>query len=150
MLWLFLIQGCKLVYLKHLVFFFLSIWRHELSVTLSEPSSPFFSGLTCDCVHVTVKDDKKFAMLFSSVVLQCNYNTHSSNAPVVQWWYKSYCTDRIRESFSSVISQGDESYLECPDKSRTIHIVASKQGDTLKLANQYKGRDISIINSNVS
>ncbi|KAB5576904.1 hypothetical protein PHYPO_G00203870 [Pangasianodon hypophthalmus] len=111
------------------------------------------SRLTCDCVHVTVKDDKKFAMLFSSVVLQCQYNTHSINPPVVQWWYKSYCTDRTRESFtfSETLEvhgskPGPKSHLDCSDKSRTVQIVASKQGDSLNLAKQYKGRDISIIN----
>ncbi|KAM9486496.1 immunoglobulin-like domain-containing receptor 2 isoform 2-T2 [Clarias gariepinus] len=109
--------------------------------------------LTCDCVHVTVEDEKKFAMLFSSVVLQCHYNTHSSKPPVVQWWYKSYCTDQTRESFtfSETLGvrgskPGTRSHLDCSDKSRTVQIVASKQGDSLNLAKQYKGRDISIIN----
>lgn len=106
---------------------------------------------------MTVKDDKKYAMLFSSVVLQCQYNTHSMNPPVVQWLYKSYCTDRTRESFTFSEALGvhgskldGKSHLDCPDKSRTVQIVASKQGDSLNLAKQYKGRDISIINSNVS
>lgn len=115
----------------------------------------FFPGLACNCVHVTVKEDKKFAMLFSSVVLQCQYNTHSIKPPVVQWMYKSYCTDRTRESFTFSETLGvhgsklgDKSYLDCADKSRTV--VASKQGDSFNLAKQYKGRDISIINSNVS
>ncbi|TSV41649.1 NADP-dependent malic enzyme, mitochondrial [Bagarius yarrelli] len=106
----------------------------------------------CDCIHVTVKEDKKFSMLFSSVVLQCQYNTHSSKPPVVQWMYKSYCTDRTRESFTFSetlgifnAKTGDKSYLDCSDKSRTV--VASKQGDSFNLAKQYKGRDISIINN---
>ncbi|XP_060784692.1 immunoglobulin-like domain-containing receptor 2 isoform X2 [Neoarius graeffei] len=122
------------------------ISSHWMSVVL-------ISRLTCYCLHVTVKDDKKFAMLFSSVVLQCQYNTHSINPPVVQWWYKSYCTDRTRESFtfSETLGAysskpGANSHLECSDKSRTVQIVASKQGESLKLAKQYKGRDISIIN----
>ncbi|XP_053483731.1 immunoglobulin-like domain-containing receptor 2 isoform X3 [Ictalurus furcatus] len=111
------------------------------------------SGLTCDCVHVTVKDEKKFAMLFSSVVLQCQYKTQSTNLPTVQWQYKSYCTDRTRESFTFLetlgvhgSNLGAKSHLDCSDASRTVQIVASKQGNSLTLANQYKGRDISIIN----
>ncbi|KAF7709340.1 immunoglobulin-like domain-containing receptor 2 isoform X1 [Silurus meridionalis] len=113
----------------------------------------FISVLTCDCVHVTIKDDKKFAMLFSSVVLQCHYNTHSINPPVVQWLYKSYCTDRTRESFTFSETLGvhgsklgPKSHLDCSDESRTVQIMASKQGNSLNLAKQYQGRDITIIN----
>ncbi|XP_058248838.1 immunoglobulin-like domain-containing receptor 2 isoform X3 [Hemibagrus wyckioides] len=115
------------------------------------PYYVLISRLACNCVHVTVQEDKKFAMLFSSVVLQCQYNTHSIKPPVVQWMYKSYCTDRTRESFTFSETLGvhgsklgDKSYLDCADKSRTV--VASKQGDSFNLAKQYKGRDISIIN----
>lgn len=152
-----LIQGSKLsftILLNHSVEFHPNSWIVSNHLILS---SLFFPGLTCYCLHVTVKDDKKFAMLFSSVVLQCQYNTHSIKPPVVQWWYKSYCTDRTRESFtfSETLGAysskpGAKSHLECSDKSRTVQIVASKEGDSLKLAKQYKGRDISIINSNVS
>ncbi|XP_072542348.1 immunoglobulin-like domain-containing receptor 2 isoform X1 [Salminus brasiliensis] len=112
-----------------------------------------FSLLSCDGVQVTVKDERKFAMLFSPVVLQCQYTTHSTQAPVVQWWYKSYCTDRTRDSFTfpeSLGVQGSElgatSHLDCADKSRTVRVVASGQGASLTLAEHYKGRDISIVN----
>uniref|UniRef100_H3C4H0 Immunoglobulin-like domain containing receptor 2 n=1 Tax=Tetraodon nigroviridis TaxID=99883 RepID=H3C4H0_TETNG len=92
-------------------------------------------------------------MLFRSVVLPCQYQTASSQAPVVQWWYKSYCRDRTRESFSlpeSLAVQASElgatSHLECSDTSRTVRVVASAQGASLTLAEHYKGRDITIIN----
>ncbi|XP_060732120.1 immunoglobulin-like domain-containing receptor 2 isoform X1 [Tachysurus vachellii] len=138
---------------QHQIFIHLSdfIWTMRLILSYWIPYYVLIARLACDCVHVTVKEDKKFAMLFSSVVLQCQYNTHSIKPPVVQWMYKSYCTDRTRESFTfseTLVVHGsklgDKSYLDCSDKSRTV--VASKQGDSLNLAKQYKGRDISIIN----
>uniref|UniRef100_A0A671NWU0 Immunoglobulin-like domain-containing receptor 2 n=1 Tax=Sinocyclocheilus anshuiensis TaxID=1608454 RepID=A0A671NWU0_9TELE len=92
-------------------------------------------------------------MLFSSIVLPCHYTTHSSQTAVVQWWYKSYCTDRTRDSFTfpeslgvHVSDLGATSHLDCSDNSRTVRIVASAQGSSMTLAEHYKGRDISIIN----
>ncbi|XP_066542714.1 immunoglobulin-like domain-containing receptor 2 isoform X2 [Hoplias malabaricus] len=112
-----------------------------------------FSVLSCDGVHVTVKDEKKFAVMFSSVVLQCQYTTHSTEPAVVQWWYKSYCTDRTRDSFTPLENLGVHgselgatAHLDCSDKSRTIRAVASTQGAAVTLSAYYKGRDISIIN----
>ncbi|KAM7407226.1 hypothetical protein PAMA_003113 [Pampus argenteus] len=107
----------------------------------------------CDGVHVTVREKQRFAMLFQSVVLPCQYQTASTQPPVVQWWYKSYCQDRTRESFTLSESLGIHaselgatSHLECSDNSRTVHIVASAQGASMTLAEHYKGRDIAIIN----
>ncbi|XP_043104559.1 immunoglobulin-like domain-containing receptor 2 isoform X4 [Puntigrus tetrazona] len=108
---------------------------------------------SCNGVQVIVKDEKRFAMLFSSIVLPCHYTTHSSQTAVVQWWYKSYCTDRTRDSFTfpeslgvHVSDLGASSHVDCSDSSRTVRIVASAQGSSMTLAEHYKGRDISIIN----
>ncbi|XP_045909469.1 immunoglobulin-like domain-containing receptor 2 isoform X3 [Micropterus dolomieu] len=107
----------------------------------------------CDGVHVTVRQEQQFAMLFQSVVLPCQYQTASTQIPVVQWWYKSYCRDRTRESFTVPQSLGVHaselgatSHLECSDSSRTVRVVASAQGASMTLAEHYKGRDIAIIN----
>lgn len=109
-------------------------------------------------------------MLFQSVVLPCQYNSVSTQTPVVQWVYKSYCRDRTRDSFShaDVLSgslggggltggtggagRGHEkgmmaSYLDCADSSRTVRTVASILGSSFTLSEYYKNRDISIINS---
>lgn len=109
----------------------------------------------CDGVHVTVREKQRYAMLFQSVVLPCQYQTASTQTPVVQWWYKSYCRDRSRDSFTlpeSLAVQASEvgasSHLECSDTSRTVRVVASAQGASMTLAEHYKGRDISIVNSN--
>ncbi|XP_038870741.1 immunoglobulin-like domain-containing receptor 2 isoform X4 [Salvelinus namaycush] len=107
----------------------------------------------CAGVQVTVREKRRFAMLFQSVVLECQYHTPSSQTPVVQWWYKSYCRDRTRDSFTFSESfgvQGSElgaaAHLECSDSSRTVRIVASGQGPSMTLAEHYKGRDIAIVN----
>ncbi|XP_051260907.1 immunoglobulin-like domain-containing receptor 2 isoform X3 [Dicentrarchus labrax] len=111
------------------------------------------SVCVCDGVHVTVREKQRFAMLFQSVVLPCQYQTASTQNPVVQWWYKSYCRDRTRESFTLPESLGVHaselgatSHLECSDSSRTVRVVASAQGKSMTLAEHYKGRDIAIIN----
>uniref|UniRef100_A0A3Q1ESD8 Immunoglobulin-like domain containing receptor 2 n=1 Tax=Acanthochromis polyacanthus TaxID=80966 RepID=A0A3Q1ESD8_9TELE len=111
------------------------------------------SVCVCDGVHVTVREKQRFAMLFQSVVLPCQYQTGSIQTPVVQWWYKSYCRDRTRESFSlpetlgyKASELGATSHLECSDSSRTVRIVASAQGQSMTLAEHYKGRDIAIVN----
>lgn len=105
-------------------------------------------------VQVTVPEQKKFAMLFQSVVLRCQFSTSSSQQPVVQWWYKSYCHDRTREAFSftdsvthQIPDQGSTSHLDCRDSSRTVRPVASRQGITFTLGENYKGRDITITNN---
>ncbi|XP_072513808.1 immunoglobulin-like domain-containing receptor 2 isoform X2 [Salminus brasiliensis] len=113
-----------------------------------------FTGVSwCEAVQVTVRDERRFAMLFQSVVLPCQYSSVSTQTPVVQWWYKSYCRDRTRESFSfpeNLGVRGSElgtsSHLDCGDNGRTVRIVASGQGSSITLAEYYKGRDISIIN----
>ncbi|XP_039674845.1 immunoglobulin-like domain-containing receptor 2 isoform X3 [Perca fluviatilis] len=111
------------------------------------------SVCVCDGVHVTVREKRRFAMLFQSVVLPCQYQTASTQTPVVQWWYKSYCRDRTRESFTVSESLGVKSselgatsHLECSDSGRTVRVVASAQGASMTLAEHYKGRDIAIVN----
>ncbi|KAK2839953.1 hypothetical protein Q5P01_013693 [Channa striata] len=107
----------------------------------------------CDAVNVIVRDTKRLVMLFQSVVLPCQYQTASTQTPVVQWWYKSYCRDHTRESFTlserlgiQTSALGATSHQECSDSSRTVRIVASAQGASLTLAEHYKGRDITIRN----
>ncbi|XP_030613355.1 immunoglobulin-like domain-containing receptor 2 isoform X2 [Archocentrus centrarchus] len=111
------------------------------------------SACVCDGVHVTVREQKQYAILFQSVVLPCQYQTSSIKPPVVQWWYKSYCRDRTQESFTlseklgiKASALGPKSHLECSDSTRTVRVVASAQGASMTLAEHYKGRDITIIN----
>uniref|UniRef100_A0A3B3VYR6 Immunoglobulin-like domain containing receptor 2 n=1 Tax=Poecilia latipinna TaxID=48699 RepID=A0A3B3VYR6_9TELE len=92
-------------------------------------------------------------MLFQSVVLPCQFQTSSSKPPVVQWWYKSYCRDSTRASFSlpdtlgyKASELGATAQVECSDSSRTVRIVASKQESSVTLTEHYKDRDVTIIN----
>ncbi|XP_024152089.1 immunoglobulin-like domain-containing receptor 2 isoform X3 [Oryzias melastigma] len=124
---------------------------------------------SCSGVHVFVRDEKKYAILFQSVVLPCQYTSVSTQTAVVQWVYKSYCRDRTRDSFSitdslnggvsgtglsgrnGVITGSYEAgrtmgYLDCSDNSRTVRTVASISGSSVTLSEFYKNRDISIIN----
>ncbi|XP_077420720.1 uncharacterized protein LOC144050909 isoform X2 [Vanacampus margaritifer] len=114
----------------------------------------------CCGIHVLVRDDKKYAVLFQSVVLPCQFNSVSTQTPIVQWVYKSYCRDRTRDSFSfsDNLSAGGPmgggghengkkaSYLDCSDSSRTVRTVASVAGSSVTLSEYYKNRDVSIIN----
>ncbi|KAM6943124.1 uncharacterized protein FYW49_002188 isoform 2-T2 [Xenentodon cancila] len=125
---------------------------------------------SCSAVHVFVRDEKRYTVLFQSVVLPCQYTSVSTQTPVVQWVYKSYCRDRTRDSFSfpdsmsgglgggGGLSSGNggvnggydtrlpTSYLDCSDNSRTVRTVASISGSSVTLSEFYKSRDISIIN----
>ncbi|XP_017294183.1 immunoglobulin-like domain-containing receptor 2 isoform X3 [Kryptolebias marmoratus] len=125
----------------------------------------------CSGVHVSVNDQKRYAVPFQSVVLPCHYTTVSTQTVVVQWVYKSYCRDRTRDSFSFSDSLGGgvgggvlrgngamggghetgltPSYLDCSDSSRTVRTVASVSGSSVTLSEFYKSRDISIINSDL-
>uniref|UniRef100_A0A674NUT3 Si:zfos-1011f11.2 n=1 Tax=Takifugu rubripes TaxID=31033 RepID=A0A674NUT3_TAKRU len=92
-------------------------------------------------VHVFVRDEKRYAVLFQSVVLPCQYNSVSTQTPVVQWVYKSYCRDR-----GGYETGMRASYLDCADSSRTVRMVASISGSSVTLSEYYKNRDISINN----
>ncbi|KAM3625361.1 uncharacterized protein V6R79_010840 [Siganus canaliculatus] len=123
----------------------------------------------CAGVHVFVQDEKRYAMLFQSVILPCQYKSVSTQTAVVQWVYKSYCRDRTRDSFGFHDSVGGSlgggsltggtggassgyetgmatNYLDCADSSRTVRTVASMSGSSVTLSEYYKNRDISIIN----
>uniref|UniRef100_A0A8C4RJG6 Ig-like domain-containing protein n=1 Tax=Erpetoichthys calabaricus TaxID=27687 RepID=A0A8C4RJG6_ERPCA len=103
-------------------------------------------------VQVTALDKKKISMLFQSVTLRCKFSTSSTQPPVVQWWYKSFCQDRTLDAFSfsdsnKISEPSSLPSLECPDTSRTVRPVASRQGLGVTLGEYYKGRDITITNN---
>ncbi|CAG5858299.1 unnamed protein product [Menidia menidia] len=125
---------------------------------------------SCSGVNVFVRDERRYTILFQSVVLPCQYTSVSTQTAVVQWVYKSYCRDRTRDSFSysdslsgglgggghaggnGGVSGGYEAagmaanYLDCSDNSRTVRTVASISGSSVTVSEFYKTRDISIIN----
>ncbi|XP_045888307.1 immunoglobulin-like domain-containing receptor 2 isoform X2 [Micropterus dolomieu] len=159
------------VHLKTLMKLTCRIWKMFLMpkwwifiVCLTDVLPPRCSG-----VHVIVRDEKRYAVLFQSVILPCQYNSVSTQTPVVQWVYKSYCRDRTRDSFNFPDNLGGglggggvkvgtggagggyetgmtANYLNCADSSRTVRTVASISGSSITLSEHYKNRDISIIN----
>ncbi|XP_067317880.1 lipolysis-stimulated lipoprotein receptor isoform X1 [Anolis sagrei] len=109
-------------------------------------------------IDVTVQNPFNIAILFQPVVLQCNYQTSSTQPPIVLWKYRSYCRSRLADAFNpsgqetQITNQlqqtnpGYNPYVECQDSSRTVRVVATKQGNTVTLGNYYQGRRITITN----
>ncbi|XP_007429510.1 lipolysis-stimulated lipoprotein receptor isoform X3 [Python bivittatus] len=109
-------------------------------------------------MQVTVLNRFNVVILFQPVTLQCNYQTTATQPPIVLWKYKSYCRSRLADAFnpSSQESQlnnqlqannpGYNPYVECQDNSRTVRVVATKQGNTVTLGEFYQGRRITITN----
>ncbi|XP_063167768.1 lipolysis-stimulated lipoprotein receptor isoform X3 [Candoia aspera] len=109
-------------------------------------------------MQVNVPNPFNVVILFQPVTLQCNYQTTATQPPIVLWKYKSYCRSRLADAFnpSSQESQlnnqlqannpGYNPYVECQDNSRTVRVVATKQGNTVTLGEFYQGRRITITN----
>ncbi|KAJ3592951.1 hypothetical protein NHX12_005289 [Muraenolepis orangiensis] len=112
----------------------------------------WLAGVCCG-IQVFVRDEKRYTVLFQAVVLPCHYTSISTQTPVVQWVYKSYCRDRTRDTFGFSDSRPGAGgattavdYLDCADSSRTVRTVASIAGSSVTLSEYYKNRDISISN----
>ncbi|XP_041648624.1 lipolysis-stimulated lipoprotein receptor isoform X2 [Cheilinus undulatus] len=105
-------------------------------------------------ISVQTTTKRHIVILFQPVTLTCTYQTSSTQPPVVQWKYKSYCRDPIQaalnpSSAENILSQNNPNYdpnIECADSQRTVRIVASKQGTATTLGKEYQGRQISILN----
>ncbi|XP_061453128.1 lipolysis-stimulated lipoprotein receptor isoform X2 [Rhineura floridana] len=120
------------------------------SAWISDPAS---------AMQVTVQNPFNVVILFQPVTLQCNYQTSSTQPPIVLWKYKSYCRSRLADAFnpssqeSQITNQlqqnnpGYNPYVECQDNSRTVRVVATKQGNAVTLGDFYQGRRITITNN---
>nr|XP_020667544.1 lipolysis-stimulated lipoprotein receptor isoform X1 [Pogona vitticeps] len=110
-------------------------------------------------IQVTVQNPFNVVILFQPVTLQCNYQTSATQPPIVLWKYKSYCRSRLADAFNPssqetlVTNQlqqtnpGYNPYVECQDNTRTVRVVATKQGNTVTLGEFYQGRRITITNN---
>ncbi|KAM4601008.1 lipolysis-stimulated lipoprotein receptor [Polymixia lowei] len=106
-------------------------------------------------ISVQCPTKRYIVILFQPVTLNCNYQTSSTQPPVVTWRYKSYCRDPVQaalnpSSADNILSQNNPNFdanIECADSLRTVRIVASKQGSAVTLGKEYQGRKISIINN---
>ncbi|XP_041091456.1 lipolysis-stimulated lipoprotein receptor-like isoform X4 [Polyodon spathula] len=103
-------------------------------------------------ISVTCPQKQYVKILFQPVVLKCNYQTTATQPPTVTWRYKSFCRDPVSaalnpNSVTNQIANSNPNYnpnTECTDLSRTVRIVASKQGSSVTLGEMYQGRRITI------
>uniref|UniRef100_A0A6I8PUE8 Lipolysis stimulated lipoprotein receptor n=1 Tax=Xenopus tropicalis TaxID=8364 RepID=A0A6I8PUE8_XENTR len=110
-------------------------------------------------IQVTVQNPFNVVILFQPITLKCTYQTSSTQPPIVMWKYKSFCRDRLTDALNpasqdaqinSQLQQnnpGFNPYVECQDSSRTVRIVATKQGSSVTLGDFYQGRRITITNT---
>ncbi|KAJ8287578.1 hypothetical protein COCON_G00002370 [Conger conger] len=125
----------------------------KMSVTLLIYALMFLGSTTA--ISVSCPTKKYVVILFQPVTLICNYQTSSTQPPLVTWRYKSYCRDPIQaalnpSSADNALSQANPNYnpnIECADSQRTVRTVASKQGSAVTLADYYQGRKISFLNN---
>ena len=115
---------------------------------------PHLLGSTM-AISVQCPQKRYVVILFQPVTLTCNFQTSSTQPPVVTWRYKSYCRDPIQaalnpSSADNMLSKNNPKYnpnIECSDSLRTVRNVASKQGGSVTLSQEYQGRKITITNS---
>lgn len=108
---------------------------------------------------VTVLNPFNVVILFQPVTLQCNFQLSTTQPPIITWKYKSFCKSRLEAAFSpnsldnQVTNQLQQSnpgynpYVDCLDNSRTVRVVAIKQGNTVTLGDFYQGRRITVTNN---
>ncbi|XP_027711323.1 lipolysis-stimulated lipoprotein receptor isoform X7 [Vombatus ursinus] len=109
------------------------------------------------CIQVTVSNPFHVVILFQPVTLPCSYQVSAvPSAPIVLWKYKSFCRNRIADAFSPASADnqlnaqlaagnpGYNPYVECQDSTRTVRVVATKQGNAVTLGEFYQGRRITI------
>ncbi|XP_020791786.1 lipolysis-stimulated lipoprotein receptor isoform X1 [Boleophthalmus pectinirostris] len=112
-------------------------------------ASDYSTAITVQC-----PTKRYVVILFQPVTLICNYQTSSTQPPVVLWKYKSYCRDPVQaalnpSSADNILAQNNPNYdpnIECADSQRTVRIVASKDNTAVTLGPEYQGRKISIVN----
>uniref|UniRef100_A0A7N4PL74 Immunoglobulin like domain containing receptor 2 n=1 Tax=Sarcophilus harrisii TaxID=9305 RepID=A0A7N4PL74_SARHA len=112
----------------------------------------FWVTAVAEGLQVIVPERTKKAMLFQPIVLSCRFSTSSQQPAVIQWKFKSYCQDRMKEALGMAtagvqpLSKRNlewDPYLDCVDSRRTVRVVASKQGAVVTLGEFYRGRDIT-------
>ncbi|XP_075046978.1 lipolysis-stimulated lipoprotein receptor [Mixophyes fleayi] len=109
-------------------------------------------------MQVTVRNPFNVVILFQPITLRCSYQTSALQPPIVTWKYKSFCRSRIADAFNPTgqdtqinnqlqqANPGYNPYVECQDSTRTVRIVATKQGNSVTLGDFYQGRQITINN----
>ncbi|NXX12982.1 LSR protein, partial [Podargus strigoides] len=99
-------------------------------------------------LQVTVTDPRTVALLFQPVLLRCQYQTVAPDPPpIVTWKYKSFCATPSGDTTVTSLSGDvpDVTAASCPDTTRTVRIVATKQGGVVTLGDFYRGRGVTIL-----
>ncbi|XP_076857627.1 immunoglobulin-like domain-containing receptor 1 isoform X1 [Brachyhypopomus gauderio] len=103
-------------------------------------------------IQVTVPSTQRSTMLFSSVVLRCNYTTSANPQSVlVTWIHKSFCLDPVLQyytpAYQAALTLGQNPANDCPDRQRTIRTVIQKDGNKEPtLGPDYRERKITLQN----
>ncbi|OCT93659.1 hypothetical protein XELAEV_18011334mg [Xenopus laevis] len=101
---------------------------------------------------VTVQDTQRYTMLFSSIILKCDYSTSAQIQDVaVTWRFKSFCKDPIFDYYSAAyqasLSLNQDPANDCNDNQREVRIVIQKRGQNEPvLGVDYRQRKITIQN----
>ncbi|RVE58229.1 hypothetical protein OJAV_G00207100 [Oryzias javanicus] len=103
-------------------------------------------------IQVVVPQTERRTMLFSNVILYCDYSTSANSLDVlVSWRFKSFCKDPILEYYSTAyqaaLQLGQDPANDCPDSQRTVRTVVQKRGTNEPILGvEYKNRKITIQN----
>ncbi|XP_038614154.1 LOW QUALITY PROTEIN: immunoglobulin-like domain-containing receptor 1 [Tachyglossus aculeatus] len=106
----------------------------------------------CLSLLVTVQDTERYAMLFASIVLKCDYTTSAQlQDVVVTWRFKSFCKDPIFDyysaSYQAALALGQDPSNDCNDGQREVRVVAQRRGQNEPvLGGEYRQRKITIQN----
>nr|XP_033799392.1 immunoglobulin-like domain-containing receptor 1 isoform X2 [Geotrypetes seraphini] len=104
----------------------------------------------CLSLMVTVQDTERYTLLFSSIVLKCDYSTSALVADVtVTWRFKSFCKDPIFDYYSAAyqaaLQLGQDPSNDCNDNQREVRIVIQRRGQNEPiLGMDYRQRKITI------
>ncbi|KAM9709407.1 immunoglobulin-like domain-containing receptor 1 [Menidia menidia] len=103
-------------------------------------------------IQVVITETERTTMLFSSVILRCDYTTSANPQEVlVTWRFKSFCKDPVLEFYSAAyqaaLQLGQNPADDCPDSQRTVRTVVQKRGiNEPMLGAEYRNRKITIQN----
>ncbi|XP_069492074.1 immunoglobulin-like domain-containing receptor 1 [Ambystoma mexicanum] len=99
---------------------------------------------------VTVQDKERYTLLFSSIVLKCDYSTSVEVKDVtVTWRFKSFCMDPIFDYYSAAfqasLSLGRDPADDCNDSKREVRTIIQRRGQNEPmLGAEYRQRKITL------
>ncbi|KAM4700009.1 immunoglobulin-like domain-containing receptor 1 isoform 1-T1 [Discoglossus pictus] len=104
----------------------------------------------CLSILVTVQDPQITTMLFSTIILKCDYSTSAQlQDVVVTWRFKSFCKDPIFDyysaSYQAALAMSQDPSNDCNDRQREVRIVIQRRGQNEPILGvDYRQRKITI------